>query len=605
MKERQKSRQYNWFGNILFNLRMTRQWDKWLFYFQFLPVLPNVFAGYLAVWIPARLVQGLEEAESIGKLLGVIGGLAVLMWFLQSAADGMNEYTYRNSVMLCRSYEIQCGKKIMQLDYDLLEQPDCAKLIGNVWNFLGTEHRCRALLNMIPVSLGAMIGILWYGTLLVQKNTWILILAVGNTVCSFFLVRFVRRKHLELQKEVGPFSKKAAYINRQAMERKAGKDIRLFRMADWLLEKYDASLAEIDGVYRRIHVWYIRRHLTDALLQFILNGFSYGYLLWLFIRGELPVSAFVLYIGLIGDFTVYVNQLISEFVSMNPSNLQVGYVREFLDLPEKEGWGNKGGITEEKGVEIIFKDVSFAYPGEKVPTLKNLNFRISPGEKLALIGLNGAGKTTFVKLLCGFYKPTSGEILVNGIPQRQYGREAYQQMLAVLFQDSAVLPFTLDENLTAQNAGEIERDRLNRSLELSGFMEKYNSLLHKGETRLVREVYPDALDFSGGERQKLLFARTLYKKAPILILDEPTAALDPIAENELYLKYKEAAGERTCIFISHRLSSTRFCDRILLMEDGCIVEEGTHDSLMKCGDRYAQLFEVQSKYYREKGISNE
>ena len=216
---------------------------------------------------------------------------------------------------------------------------------------------------------------------------------------------------------------------------------------------------------------------------------------------------------------------------------------------------------------------------------------ISPGEKLALIGLNGAGKTTLVKLLCGFYRPTEGEILLNGIPVSDFGREEYYALIAVLFQDSALLPMTLDFNLTGESPEHIDYNRLEKALLLSGFHEKYHSLPRKGETLLT--------DFSGGEKQKLLFAKTLYKDAPLMILDEPAAALDPIAENEMYLKFDEAAKGRTCLYISHRLSSTRFCDRILLMEDGAIMEEGTHEELIARDGRYARLFEVQSKYYKE------
>lgn len=598
-KQMKTKSRYTWFGNICYTLKCAWDWDRKLFYYQFLPVLPNVISGFMGVWIPSRLVRGLEEGESLGVLLAVVGGCAVLMWLMQLLGEGMDEYVYRNSVMLNRYYEIECCKKIMALDYDMLEHPDHSKLIGNVWNFLGNEHRCRSLLSVIPGALAALVGIGWYGGMIAGKNALILFLAAVNTLCSFGLMRYVRRKHVEYQKEVGKFSKRTAYINRQAMERKPGKDIRLFRMADWILEKYEDSLMEMDGIYRRIHGWYFRQELAEVFLWVVMNGFSYTYLLFLLLKGELTTAAFVLYIGLIGDFSLYFNQLVKQIISMNPANMMVGYVREFLDLPEENGWGQHSGPGGDDGAEIVFQNVSYTYPGESNPALKNINIKIRGGEKLALIGLNGAGKTTLVKLLCGFYKPTEGQILINGIPIQEYKRDEYQKMLAALFQDSSLLPFTVDENLTAECSKEIDHERIKQVLELAGFREKYESLPWKGETLLVREVYKQALDFSGGERQKFLFGRALYKKASILILDEPTAALDPIAENELYLKYRDAAAGKTSIFISHRLSSTRFCDRILLMEEGRIVEEGTHQSLMEQNGRYAELFEVQSKYYRE------
>ena len=253
----------------------------------------------------------------------------------------------------------------------------------------------------------------------------------------------------------------------------------------------------------------------------------------------------------------------------------------------------------QNAVKLEFRDVSFTYPGNEKPTLKHINMVITPGEKIALIGLNGAGKTTLVKLMCGFYHPTEGEILLNDIPIDEFSRDEYYRLVSVLFQDATMLALSLDENLTGQNPEDIDRARLEKSLQLSNFSDIYEKLPQKGESLLVREINQGSTDFSGGEKQKMLFARTLYLNAPLVILDEPTAALDPIAENELYMNYGASMENKTGVYISHRLSSTRFCDRILLLEHGEIIEEGTHESLLAGNTRYAELFRVQSQYYKE------
>ena len=219
-------------------------------------------------------------------------------------------------------------------------------------------------------------------------------------------------------------------------------------------------------------------------------------------------------------------------------------------------------------------------------------------EKLALIGLNGAGKTTLVKLICGFYTPTEGEILLNGRNIEEFDREQYYSLVSVLFQDYTILPAKLKENIASRRAEDIDEKKLQEALQKAGFQERYDRLPEKGDSLLVREIHENAVDFSGGEKQRLLFARALYKQAPLLILDEPTAALDPIAENEIYLKYSETTVGKTSVYISHRLSSTKFCDRIVLLENGNIVESGTHDTLMAQGGKYAELYEMQSKYYK-------
>lgn len=605
MSENVTGKNYGWFGNIIFNIKSSKIWDEKLFWYQFLSVLPNVAGTYLGFLLPSELVRGLEDHWEIGRIVLFTFAIALFLCLLKLMDGGMRQYLYRNSTTLTMHYEKCCYHKIMRLNYSMLEDPECGRLIGNTWNVLGNVYQARTSVLAIPQVLSSMVGICWYGIMIAQKSRIIIALAAVNTLLNVFMMVGIRKKHAQLHKKVGIYTKEASYISRQSMDRTAGKDIRIYQMTGWFLKKYDAALSGMDGLFKRIHDRYFYRSVTDALTAFLLNLFSYLYLIALLMQGEITASLFVLYIGLIGSFSSYFGQMVEQLIALNPIGISLSYVRSFLDLEEASGWSE--GIGDKKlselkkeGVRVELKDVSYAYPGKEQETLSDVNLVISPGEKLALIGLNGAGKTTLVKLLCGFYRPSKGEILINGIPASDFSREEYYELVSVLFQDSTMLPMTLDCNLTGEAAGRIDRKRLEWALAMSGFGEKYNSLPERGKTLLVREANTEALDFSGGEKQKLLFARALYKKAPLIILDEPTAALDPIAENEMYLHFREAVGNRTCVYISHRLSSTRFCDRIILMEHGRITEEGTHEELMAKGARYAQLFEVQSRYYKNR-----
>jgi ATP-binding cassette subfamily B protein len=242
--------------------------------------------------------------------------------------------------------------------------------------------------------------------------------------------------------------------------------------------------------------------------------------------------------------------------------------------------------------------VSFRYPDTENDIIRDLNLTVRPGEKLAIVGLNGAGKTTLVKLLCGLLDPTEGRVLLNGRDIRGFNRRKYYDLFSAVFQEFSVLDVTVAEEI-AQTTEDIDYDKVADCVEKAGLPAAIAQLPQGYETHVGREVYLDGVLFSGGQTQRLMLARALYKDGPILLLDEPTAALDPIAENDIYMKYSEMTHKKTSLFISHRLASTRFCDRIIFVSDGGIKEEGTHESLLQLGGAYADLFEVQSRYYRE------
>ena len=249
--------------------------------------------------------------------------------------------------------------------------------------------------------------------------------------------------------------------------------------------------------------------------------------------------------------------------------------------------------------EIVFDDVTFQYPNSSTATLRNLNLTIHSGEKVALVGLNGAGKTTCVKLLLGLYTPTSGRIFIDGIDTTTIPKPILFRLFAPVFQDVWVLPFTIEQNVSTQTVEDTDSDRVIECCKMAGIHDKVSSLPRGYDTPMTRVFDEEGIVLSGGETQKMMLARALYKNAPIIVMDEPTAALDPIAEMELYLAYNEMVGSKTSIYISHRLSSTRFCDRIVLLADGQIQEIGDHDQLMAYGGLYYELYTVQSKYYQE------
>ena len=259
----------------------------------------------------------------------------------------------------------------------------------------------------------------------------------------------------------------------------------------------------------------------------------------------------------------------------------------------------------QSALKIEFRDVSFRYDGAEGDTLSHVSFVMEAGEKLALVGHNGAGKTTLVKLLCGLYQPTGGKILVNDRDISKMQLEEYHRLISVLFQDVAPMAFSIEQNVVGCVEEEIDPERLKSSLQRAGLWEKVSGLTQGTKTCITQELDEGGIQFSGGETQKLLLARAIYKDAPLLVLDEPSSALDPIAESKMYEEYSNMTDGKTSLFISHRLASTKFCDRIFLLEQGKILEQGSHDALMEQQGRYRELYDIQSHYYQEEVTDGE
>jgi len=601
--ERKKVK-YGGFSNFIYFLKGVKEWDKKLFYFQFLLGVASLIAFLFETALPSVLVSSLEQHLEIGTILLQLGLFSLGMWVFHCINEAIYNYNYEQYSFLPLLYMKKYTQKIMQVDYEMLDEPHFKHISENTWSAARNGRGISNALTLFPYMIADVLVVLVYGWMLARQSIWLIVVIFLSVTGSLFLLSVARKKHRQYFGTISKYAKREEYISIQSMDSAAGKDIRIYRMLDWFLKKYDESLETIAEQYHKIHIWYLFRNGVSAVLEFVRDGLAYGLLVYFLMEGRIDAAGFVFSIGVVGRFSTHLDNFFRGIMGFQTVNTSIGYIREFMETEEE--WSKVEGVGADKmeklrktPVTIELRDVSFTYPGKEEPTLSHIHLTIHPGEKLALIGLNGAGKTTLVKLICGFYQPTEGEILVNGISIREYSREEYYSLIAVLFQDETLLPVTLDENIMGQCAEAADNERLQTALRLSGFQSKYESLTRKGQSRLIKKLNEDAVDFSGGEKQKLLFARAIYKNAPLTILDEPTAALDPIAENELYQHFGEAMEGKTSVYISHRLSSTRFCDRIVLLEHGRILEEGTHENLLAAGKRYTQLYEMQSQYYRD------
>jgi ABC-type multidrug transport system fused ATPase/permease subunit len=316
------------------------------------------------------------------------------------------------------------------------------------------------------------------------------------------------------------------------------------------------------------------------------------------LAGQLGIGDFVLYAGCVRNLAEALQILMRTFAKLRKCSAEVNDYRAYNEFCDAQSGGEEK-LPEAKEYTVTFENVSFKYPGREDYALRNLNLTLPFGEKLAVVGLNGAGKTTFVKLLLKLYQPTEGRILLGGVDLRKIDTEEYYALFAPVFQDLELYAFSLAENVSMKTREATDSGRAKECLERAGLGEKLKEWPKGIETPMLRILHDDGILLSGGEKQKMALARALYKDAPIVVLDEPTAALDALSESEIYERFDSFVRGKSAVYVSYRLASTRFCDRIVMFENGELVECGSHEELMELGGKYAQLFELQAKYYQE------
>lgn len=331
-------------------------------------------------------------------------------------------------------------------------------------------------------------------------------------------------------------------------------------------------------------------------------GFVYLFVCVKAWAGAFGIGAVTQYVGAVTKFCTAISALFS-IVGQLPANAKfLKVIKEFLDIPNSM---YQGSLTTEKRsdrqYDVEFKDVSFRYPGTETWALRHVNMKFKVGSRLAVVGMNGSGKTTFIKLLCRLYDPTEGQIMLNGIDIRKYRYDDYMNIFSVVFQDFQLFALPLGQNVVG--ASEYDPIKAEQCLRKAGFGERLDKMPDGLDTYLYKDLEKSGVDVSGGEAQKIAIARALYKDAPFIILDEPTAALDPVAEAEIYSKFNDIAGDKTAIYISHRLSSCKFCDEIAVFHEGVVVQQGSHEELVADENgKYYELWNAQAQYYTDKGI---
>lgn len=599
--EANKKPTHTMISNVRFLFGLQWKYSKTSLILLLLGVPISLGLSYCGIYIPKVVVQQIMAGGDFNKVFApvLIIGLITLILNLSNQVISTVNFAlfskFRNCLINLKA------EKCLNTDYENIESPKFRFLMQRGDEALMNSNSAVEQMSKDSIALfTSILGYILFGTLLSFANPLIILVLTIMPIINYFVIRSIQKYQYKSKDETTPLDKKLWYIATSAENYEFAKDIRIYGMNSWLINMFKYFTKERIKWDVKLSKKYFISSVIDGIIILFRDGVAYILLIYMVTNGQISIDNFILYFSAVGAFTDMVGSIIGQFASINSISLIICDLRDFLDFPEKFNRFSLPSdvlIKARNNPTIDIDRVSFTYPEADKKTIDEFTYRINKGEKIAIVGLNGAGKTTLIKMICGLYTPKDGTIRVNDIDIRDYNIEEYYKLFSVVFQDHNLMPVTIAEIVASTSSELLNRDRVVECLKEADLYEKIHSLKNGIDTLLNRQINVDGIELSGGEYQKLLLARAIYKDSPIIILDEPAAALDPVAENKLYLKYNSLFKDKTVIFISHRLSSTRFCNRILLLQDGQLLEEGTHKELLDLNGKYAELFNVQKKYY--------
>ena len=522
-----------------------------------------------------------------------IMGIVLLVTTLLSTFLSATAQKYGDTIQydLVRIY----GKKVMSLNYEDLENPavldmfEKSKSGFNMYDFF----------DKIVAVITNVLSFIGYAAILFTYSRLMLIVVVAvvviNLICNAKKIKY----YYKAGEDAAPMNRKFAYLAGLMYGFDYAKEIKVGGLSDYITDKYDDNIVGFKKIFRTLyrHVFLLSgvSSLTSVIQTFTL----YSVVAYSAIQKTISIGDFTMYISSISAASGCLLTIVSAMIDISKNTKYATDMRLFFEMERKT---EMGGILPDRSannVDIEFRNVSFKYPRTERYVLRHISFTVHSGEKISIVGKNGSGKTTLIKLLLRLYEPTEGEILVGGKNITDYDYKAYLSLFAPVLQDYKIFAFSCKENIELNL--EDNEERLMRAIHDSDLDEKISSLPNGVLTPVYKQFDENGVEFSGGENQKLAIARAIYKDAPIILLDEPTANLDPLAEYDIYTMIYHMLGNKTSIFVSHRLASGRFCDRIFVVDGGEIIADGPHDSIVKSCELYREMFEKQAQFYIDKG----
>lgn len=600
-KEKMQKPKYNILQNTAYMISSAWRFrEKKVIFLSLSLVLLSVASNLVGLFLLPAVLSAVERGAAISAMLLTILGFVGATMLIRAATSyiGRNktfgELTVRFHIVLQNTKKSATMSYQNFLSQDFLDKRKIANTATD-----GDSAAAQAIWDTLKDMAIAILCFLIYAAMMTAIEPVLLIVILITSLVSFFVSRYTTGYRDRHKEEWAVIMRRMSYSNYEVTDPSYAKDVRLYGLFPFIAELRDkATKALISFQKRQNNVAWLSTG-AGLLASFLRNGIAYLYLIGMVLNDGMSIAEFSLYFGAVSRFSGHISGILQNFVKLRNQSSDISRLREFSEYPEPFKFEEGETLAPYLALPhtITLENVGFTYPSAEEPTLKNINLTLHPCEKLAIVGLNGAGKTTLINIICGFLDPTEGRVLFDGKDIRDYNRRDYYALFTAVFQYHFTLAGSLTLNI-AQDPFHIDMERVRVCAIRAGIAEKIESLPNGYETKLERRVYRDATELSGGEKQKLLLARALYKDAPFLILDEPTAALDPVSEYEIYSKFNEIAGDKTAVYISHRLASCRFCDKIAVFDEGKIVQSGSHEALLADnGGKYAELWNAQAQYY--------